>query len=106
MYGFKDTGFIIDTSRNGKGGIRDEWGSWCNIKGAGLGERPRAEPSPASTPTSGSSRRESRTACPIRRQPRFDEMCAGRDAAPGAPQAGQWFESYFLDLVRNANPPL
>jgi len=33
-------------------------------------------------------------------------MCAGKDAAKNAPQAGQWFEAYFLDLVRNANPPL
>jgi cellulose 1,4-beta-cellobiosidase len=106
MYGIKGKGFIIDTSRNGRGGIRHQWGNWCNIKGAGLGERPRAEPirgvdayywikppgesDGVSDPT----------------QPRFDEMCAGPDAAPGAPQAGQWFESYFLDLVRNANPPL
>jgi hypothetical protein len=33
-------------------------------------------------------------------------MCANIDAAPGAPQAGKWFESYFLELVRNAVPPL
>ena len=74
--------------------------------GAGLGERPRAEPirgvdayfwikppgesDGISDPT----------------QPRYDGMCANRDAAPGAPQAGQWFESYFVDLVRNALPAL
>src|SRR5450631_3117811 len=106
MYGMPGKGFVIDTSRNGKGGIRRSWGSWCNVKGAGLGERPRAEPirgvdayfwikppgesDGVSDPT----------------QPRFDEMCAGYDAAPGAPQAGQWFEPYFLDLVKNASPPL
>jgi cellulose 1,4-beta-cellobiosidase len=106
MYGMPGKGFIIDTSRNGKGGVRRSWGSWCNIKGAGLGERPIAEPirgvdayfwvkppgesDGISDPT----------------QPRYDEMCANRDAAPGAPQAGKWFESYFLDLVRNANPGL
>jgi cellulose 1,4-beta-cellobiosidase len=33
-------------------------------------------------------------------------MCGGPDSAKGAPQAGKWFESYFLDLVRNAKPPL
>ena len=38
--------------------------------------------------------------------PRFDPMCAGKDAAPNAAQAGQWFESYFMGLVRNAKPPL
>jgi cellulose 1,4-beta-cellobiosidase len=33
-------------------------------------------------------------------------MCAGPDAAKGAPQAGQWFEAYFMDLVHNASPGL
>ena len=106
MYGMPGMGFVIDTSRNGRGGIRKSWGSWCNVKGAGLGARPVAEPirgidayfwikppgesDGVSDPT----------------QPRYDEMCASRDATPGAPQAGEWFESYFLDLVRNADPPL
>ena len=106
MYGMPGMGFVIDTSRNGRGGIRKSWGSWCNVRGAGLGVRPVAEPirgidayfwikppgesDGVSDPT----------------QPRYDEMCASRDAVPGAPQAGEWFESYFLDLVRNADPPL
>jgi len=106
MYGFKDHGLVIDTSRNGKGGIRNKWGDWCNIKGAGLGERPRADPVPGVDAywwikppgeSDGSSDPNG---------PRFDEMCGGPNAAKDAPQAGQWFESYFLDLVRNANPPL
>jgi cellulose 1,4-beta-cellobiosidase len=106
LYGFKDHGFIIDTSRNGKGGIRKAWGSWCNIKGAGLGERPRAEPVPDVdayfwVKPPGESDGVSDPSAP-----RFDKMCGGEDAAKGAPQAGQWFESYFLDLVRNAQPPL
>jgi cellulose 1,4-beta-cellobiosidase len=106
MHGFKNHGFIVDTSRNGKGKIRDKWGDWCNIKGAGLGERPRAEPEPGIDAywwvkppgeSDGSSDRNG---------PRFDEMCGGSSAAQNAPQAGKWFESYFIDLVRNANPPL
>ena len=106
MYGFKDHHFIIDTSRNGKGGIRAKWGSWCNVHGAGLGERPRADPSPGIdayfwVKPPGESDGVSDAA-----QPRFDAMCGGPDATKGAPQAGQWFESYFLDLVRNAKPPL
>jgi cellulose 1,4-beta-cellobiosidase len=104
--GVRNKGFIIDTARNGKGGIRKVWGHWCNIKGAGLGERPRAAPAPfidayfwikppgesdgISDPT----------------QPRFDAECASEESAPGAPQAGVWFQSYFVDLVRNAVPPL
>jgi cellulose 1,4-beta-cellobiosidase len=47
---FKGTGlpsrFIIDTSRNGVPSIRKDWGSWCNIKGAGIGFRPEVNPSP------------------------------------------------------------
>jgi cellulose 1,4-beta-cellobiosidase len=108
MYGFKDHGIIIDTSRNGKGGIRAKWGDWCNIQGAGLGERPRAEPEPGTAidayywvkppgESDGSSDPKG---------PRFDDMCAGQNAAKNAPQAGKWFESYFMDLVHNANPPL
>jgi cellulose 1,4-beta-cellobiosidase len=108
MNGFKNPTFIIDTARNGKGNIRKAWGSWCNVHGAGLGERPRADPEPDSPyidayfwlkPPGESDGVSDPSA------PRFDPMCAGPDAAKGAPQAGQWFESYFLDLVRNANPP-
>ena len=106
MYGFKNHGFIVDTGRNGKGGIRSKWGNWCNIHGAGLGERPRADPVPGvdayywvKTPgeSDGSSDPNG---------PRFDPMCGGSDAVKGAPQAGQWFESYFMDLIHNAKPPL
>ncbi len=106
MYGFTHHGFLIDTSRNGKGGIRTRWGDWCNVHGAGLGERPRAAPAPGIDAyfwikPPGESDGSSDPA-----GPRFDPMCAGPDAAKGAPQAGKWFESYFLDLVHNANPPL
>jgi cellulose 1,4-beta-cellobiosidase len=109
MYGFKDHGYIIDTSRNGKGNIRAKWGSWCNVHGAGLGERPRAEPVPDMPNLDayfwikppGESDGVSDPS-----QKRFDPMCGGPDAAKNAPQAGQWFEKYFLDLVRNAKPPL
>jgi len=42
----------------------------------------------------------------LHRRPRFDVMCAGPSAAKNAPQAGKWFEAYFMDLVHNANPTL
>lgn len=32
--------FIVDTGRSGKANIRNEWGDWCNVKGAGFGIRP------------------------------------------------------------------
>jgi len=104
--GVKNKGFIIDTSRNGKGGIRKVWGHWCNIKGAGLGERPRAAPEPfidaffwVKPPGESDGISDST-------QPRFDPECASNESAQGAPQAGVWFQRYFLDLVRNAVPPL
>jgi cellulase/cellobiase CelA1 len=33
-------------------------------------------------------------------------MCGRPGAAKNAPQAGEWFEAYFMDLVRNASPAL
>lgn len=106
MHGMPGMGFVIDTSRNGKGSIRRSWGSWCNVKGAGLGARPRAEPIRGVDAYFWIKPPGESDGVADPTQPRFDEMCANRDAAPGAPQAGKWFESYFLDLVRNAWPPL
>lgn len=104
--GIKGKGYIIDTSRNGRGGIRATQGSWCNVHNAGLGERPKAAPAPLvdayvwlKTPGESDG-----TSDPT--APRFDAMCKGSDATPGAPQAGQWFSSYFVTLAKNANPPL
>ena len=31
---------IVDTSRNGIQGLREEWGEWCNVNGAALGTFP------------------------------------------------------------------
>jgi cellulose 1,4-beta-cellobiosidase len=106
MYGIKGKAFVIDTSRNGRGFIRHRWGNWCNIKGAGLGERPQVEPIKGIDAYFWIKPPGESDGVSDPNQPRYDEMCSGRDAAPGAPQAGMWFESYFLDLVRNAQPPL
>jgi cellulose 1,4-beta-cellobiosidase len=104
--GITGKAFVIDTSRNGRAGIRSKSGHWCNVKGAGLGERPHASPAPnvdawfwikvpgesdgASDPNA----------------PGFDATCASEDATPGAPAAGQFFPAYFLGLVDRANPPV
>ena len=32
--------FIVDQGRSGRQNIRDQWGDWCNVKGAGFGMRP------------------------------------------------------------------
>ena len=106
--GIPDKHFLIDTSRNGRGGIRRQWGSWCNVQGAAIGERPTADPAPGIDaytwikPPGESDGTADPTAA------RFDLACGSGnpDATPGAPQAGQWFNSYFLMLAGNATPPL
>jgi cellulose 1,4-beta-cellobiosidase len=105
--GVKRKGFIIDTSRNGKPGARRRWGSWCNVKDAGLGERPRATPdeSPVDAYFWVKPPGES-DGVSDPKAPRFDASCRSVDSALDAPQAGTWYPSYFLDLVRNAEPPL
>jgi cellulose 1,4-beta-cellobiosidase len=104
--GITGKGFVIDTGRDGKANVRTSPGNWCNIKNAGLGERPRAAPAPLidaylyiKVPGESDG-----TADP--KAPRFDQNCASDDATPGAPQAGKMFDSYLIDLLKNATPPL
>jgi cellulose 1,4-beta-cellobiosidase len=101
--------FVVDTGRNGRAGLRTAPGSWCNVHGAGFGERPRADPTdlvdayfwikPPGQSDGGSD--PSGTG--------FDPQCGGPqapDSAGGAPPAGHWFHSYFVALAKNASPPL
>ena len=41
-----------------------------------------------------------------RKAARFDENCVSDDAMPGAPEAGELFAPYLIDLAKNATPPL
>ena len=105
LYGIKDKNFVVDTSRNGRANLRAKSGYWCNLRGAGMGERPVADPAPGIDAyfwikVPGESDGVSDPS-----QPRYDVSCSSPDSVPNAPQAGQWFESYFIDLVHNANPP-
>jgi cellulose 1,4-beta-cellobiosidase len=97
--------FIIDQGRSGVQDIRNAWGDWCNIKGAGFGLRPTT-----STPSSlidaivwvkpgGECDGTSNSSAP-----RYDSTCSLSDALQPSPQAGAWFEAYFEMLVTNANP--
>jgi cellulose 1,4-beta-cellobiosidase len=104
--GVVDKPFLIDTGRNGRSGMRTDAGNWCNVKGAGIGERPRAAPRPlvdayvwAKPPGYSDGNADPMAA-------RFAPACTSSDAEPGAPDGGVWFQSHFLELVRNANPPL
>jgi cellulose 1,4-beta-cellobiosidase len=99
-------GFIVDTSRNGQAGARSKWASWCNVRGAGLGARPRASPAPGIDaycwvkPPGESDGTSDPTA------PRYDASCSSPDSAPGAPQAGVLFPTYLAQLAALADPPL
>ncbi|KAG8929128.1 hypothetical protein FRC03_001568 [Tulasnella sp. 419] len=99
--------FIVDQGRSGVQNIRDEWGNWCNIEGAGFGTRPTTntgsswidaivwiKPPGECDGTSNTS------------AVRYDSTCGLPDAKKPAPEAGQWFQAYFVDLVKFANPAL
>ncbi|MGI5379413.1 glycoside hydrolase family 6 protein [Streptomyces sp. CA-251387] len=138
-------GMLIDTSRNGWGGSarptgpgattdvdtyvnggrydrRIHVGNWCNQSGAGLGERPQANPAAGIDAyvwmkppgeSDGSS-----TAIPNDEGKGFDRMCDptytgnprnGNNmsgALPNAPLSGHWFSAQFQQLMQNAYPPL
>ena len=127
--------FIVDTSRNGWGGAkrpaamaadvddmridrRAHRGNWCNVKDAGIGERPRANPDPnrpyldafvfVKPPGDSDGTSDSTATTPNSEGKRFDPMCGSGnvDALGGAPHAGSWFHEQFLMLLRNAHPTL
>jgi cellulose 1,4-beta-cellobiosidase len=104
--GIANKGFLIDTSRNGVPDARTRWGSWCNVKNAGLGERPQVAPRPLIDAYVWIKPPGESDGVSDPNAPRFDESCRSPDSAPDAPQAGQWFDSYFRDLVAKANPAL
>lgn len=120
---FPEHAVIIDTGRNGWGGRvsevprdgRDHRGNWCNVREAGLGERPQANPRwgvhayfwvkpPGESDGAGDPSRE-QAGVP------FNRMCSPdttppTDALPNAPAAGAWFDEAMIGLVVNAYPPL
>lgn len=98
--------FVVDTSRNGQPEIRTKWGNWCNVTGAGIGERPRVAPRQHVDAYLWIKPPGESDGTADRRAERFDDNCVSADATPGAPEAGQWFHDYFVTLVENASPPL
>jgi len=133
-------GMLVDTSRNGWGGPgrpvaagtstdldtyvdasrvdrRHHAANWCNPVGAGLGERPRANPADGvdayvwMRPPGLS---DGASSWPGGVDPLCDPAYAGdarnagnvTDAMPGAPARGTWFPAAFRSLMANAYPPL
>lgn len=102
--GYSNMAYIVDTGRNGAG---RPLGTWCNPQGAGMGEPPTANPHAAYAdaffwikPPGESDGVSLATA------PRFDPECAKGASWNGAPQAGEWFNDMFVELVQRASPSL
>jgi cellulose 1,4-beta-cellobiosidase len=108
--------WLFDSSRSGQAGVRENWGSWCNIVGAGIGPRPAASPQANDTtldafvwikpPGTSDGNSES-----LPTHPAVDGFCDctttnGVDSLCPAPQAGFPFPAHFTMLVQNANPQL
>ncbi|KAI1425259.1 1, 4-beta cellobiohydrolase [Xylaria sp. FL1777] len=101
-----DAHFITDTGRSGKQPTgQSQWGDWCNAIGTGFGLRPSAntgsslldafvwvKPGGECDGTSDTS------------AARYDYHCGASSALQPAPEAGSWFEAYFEQLYKNANP--
>ncbi|HXJ19013.1 MAG TPA: glycoside hydrolase family 6 protein [Polyangia bacterium] len=104
--GISGKAFVIDTGRDGRANIKTSGANWCNIKGAGLGERPQASPSPNVDAYLWIKVPGESDGVADPKAPRYDANCSSDDATPGAPQAGDMFESYLIDLAKNAAPPL
>jgi cellulose 1,4-beta-cellobiosidase len=128
--GLSDLGFIIDTSRSGWKKVdhgrpidgRIQRSNWCNVRSAGLGERPQAEPHQVFKAldafyyvkppgeSDGASAAQNAGNVPDAEGKRFDRNCDPSnpqlDAMDGAPSAGHWFHAQFMSLLRNATPSL
>ncbi|CCA66672.1 probable cellulose 1,4-beta-cellobiosidase II precursor [Serendipita indica DSM 11827] len=102
-----DAHFIVDQGRSGNQNSTRVGGDWCNNKYAGFGPlpttntgeaivdalvwvKPGGEADGTSDPTA----------------PRYDTTCGNEYALQPAPEAGTWFQAYFEQLLRNANPKI
>lgn len=104
--GMVDFGWIVDTSRNGRSNLKTRGENWCNIKGAGIGRRPEANPPDLPELDAvywfkppGESDGSDRVG-----QPGYDPSCASEDSLTDSPRAGAWFHKQFVELAVNANP--
>ncbi|KAH8600985.1 putative Exoglucanase 3 [Bisporella sp. PMI_857] len=96
---------IVDTGRNAVQGLRAAWGDWCNVIGAGFGVRPTTSTSSSLTDAfvwvkpGGESDGTSDSSAT-----RYDSFCGKSDAFKPSPEAGQWNQAYFEQLLKNAVP--
>ena len=88
--------FIIDTGRNGNPRARSNWGSWCNVANAKVGELPAVDPMPI-IPI-GSAHLDAYMW--IKPPGESDGSCGGGDSMEGAPPAGMWFHEHFQSMIQ------
>lgn len=100
--------FIVDQGRSGvQPTAQSQQGDWCNVIGTGFGIRPTTNTGDALVDAfvwvkpGGESDGTSDTSAA-----RYDAHCGYADALKPAPEAGTWFQAYFEQLLRNANPAL
>ncbi|THZ07280.1 glycoside hydrolase [Aureobasidium pullulans] len=100
--------FIVDQGRSGvQPTAQLQQGDWCNVIGTGFGVRPTTNTGDALVDAfvwvkpGGESDGTSDTSAA-----RYDAHCGYADALKPAPEAGTWFQAYFEQLLRNANPAL
>jgi len=98
--------FLVDTSRNGvQPTAQLAWGDWCNLMGTGFGVRPTTNTGDSLVDAfvwvkpGGECDGTSDTSAV-----RYDAHCGLADALKPAPEAGTWFQAYFEQLLKNANP--
>eukprot|EP00833_Pecoramyces_ruminatium_P004642 jgi/Orpsp1_1/1178674/evm.model.c7180000066294.1 len=107
--GIESVYFVSDTSRNGQKINRTQPDDWCNQTGVGAGYRPQANPvedmdyldafywiKPLGESDGTSDERN----------PRYDPNCDSSTSMKPAPLASNWFQKYFEEGIKNANPPL
>ncbi|PSR90332.1 cellobiohydrolase II [Coniella lustricola] len=101
-----DAHFITDQGRSGVQPTKQlAWGDWCNVIGTGFGTRPTTstgldiEDAFVWVKPGGECDGTSNTS-----STRYDYHCGLADALQPAPEAGTWFEAYFVQLLTNANP--
>ena len=102
--GITGKGYIIDTSRNGKGESARRPATGATSRARASARARRAAPAPnidayfwVKTPGESDGTAD-------RKASRFDENCVSDDAMPGAPEAGELFAPYLIDLAKNAQP--
>ncbi|KAF1979835.1 cellulase [Bimuria novae-zelandiae CBS 107.79] len=96
---------IVDTGRNAVTGLREAWGNWCNVNGAGFGVRPTSDTGDERVDAfvwgkpGGESDGTSDTSAT-----RYDSFCGKPDAFKPSPEAGEWNQAYFEMLLKNSKP--